>query len=97
VITFSYWSVKLWFHTEGKLTAVLIIPSSWGFPTGPVRHQKLEANPTASFSQSSDDYLRSIIGRMGLEGYYALVLEFILMSEVYIWFIQHTIIVLKGK
>jgi hypothetical protein len=25
--------------TEGKLTDVLIIPSSWGFPTGPVRHQ----------------------------------------------------------
>jgi hypothetical protein len=25
--------------TEGKVTAVLIIPSSWGFPTGPVRHQ----------------------------------------------------------
>jgi hypothetical protein len=24
--------------TEGKLTAVLIIPSSWGSPTGPVRH-----------------------------------------------------------
>jgi hypothetical protein len=31
--------IKLWFHTEGKLTVVLIIPSSWGFPTGPVRHQ----------------------------------------------------------
>jgi hypothetical protein len=39
VISFSYWSIKLWFHTEGKLTAVLIIPSSWGFPTSPVRHQ----------------------------------------------------------
>jgi hypothetical protein len=25
--------------TEGKLTAALIIPSSWGFPTGLVRHQ----------------------------------------------------------
>jgi hypothetical protein len=25
--------------TEGKLTVVLIIPSSWGFPTGLVRHQ----------------------------------------------------------
>jgi hypothetical protein len=25
--------------TKGKLTAVLFIPSSWGFPTGPVRHQ----------------------------------------------------------
>jgi hypothetical protein len=32
-------SIKLWFHTEGKLTVVLIIPSSWGFPTGPLRHQ----------------------------------------------------------
>jgi hypothetical protein len=39
VISFSYWSIKLWFHTEGKLAAVLIIPSSWGFPTGLLRHQ----------------------------------------------------------
>jgi hypothetical protein len=39
VISFSYWSIKPWFHTEGKLAAVLIIPSSWGFPTGPLRHQ----------------------------------------------------------
>jgi hypothetical protein len=39
VISFSYWLIKLWFHTEGKLVVVLIIPSSWGFPMGPVRHQ----------------------------------------------------------
>jgi hypothetical protein len=39
VVSFSYWSIKLWFHTEGKLTVVLIIPSSWGFPTGPFLHQ----------------------------------------------------------
>jgi hypothetical protein len=39
VVSFSYRSIKLWFHTEGKLTVVLIIPSSWGFPTSPVRHQ----------------------------------------------------------
>jgi hypothetical protein len=39
VISFFYWSIKLWFHTEGKLTIVLIIPSSWGFPTGPMKHQ----------------------------------------------------------
>jgi hypothetical protein len=39
VVSFSYWSIKLWFHTEGKLTVVFIIPSSWGFPTSPVRHQ----------------------------------------------------------
>jgi hypothetical protein len=25
--------------TEGRFTNVLIIPSSWGFPNGPVRHQ----------------------------------------------------------
>jgi hypothetical protein len=43
VISFSYWSIKLWFHTEGKLVVVLIIPSSWGFPTGPVRHQRATA------------------------------------------------------
>jgi hypothetical protein len=36
--SFSYWSIKLWFHTEGKLTAMIIIPSSWGFPMGPLRH-----------------------------------------------------------
>jgi hypothetical protein len=38
-----------------------------------------------------------IMGRVGLEGYYAMVLEFILITEVYIWFIQHTVIELKGK
>jgi hypothetical protein len=27
--------------TEEKLTAVLIVPSSWGFPTGPLRHQDI--------------------------------------------------------
>jgi hypothetical protein len=31
--------LNLGFITEEKLTVVLIIPSSWGFPTGPVRHQ----------------------------------------------------------
>jgi hypothetical protein len=39
VVSFSYWLIKLWFYTEGKLTAMLIIPSSWGFSSGPVRHQ----------------------------------------------------------
>jgi hypothetical protein len=39
VVYFSYWSIKPWFLTERKIIAVLIIPSSWGVPTGPVRHQ----------------------------------------------------------
>jgi hypothetical protein len=29
-LAFSYWFDKPWFLTEGKLAAVLIIPSSWG-------------------------------------------------------------------
>ena len=33
VTHFSYWSIKPWFRTERKLVAVLITPSSWGFPT----------------------------------------------------------------
>ena len=36
---FSYWSIKPWFLTEGKLAAVLIIPSSWGSPTVRPLHQ----------------------------------------------------------
>jgi hypothetical protein len=29
-LAFSYWIDKPWFLTEGKLIAMLIIPSSWG-------------------------------------------------------------------
>jgi hypothetical protein len=32
--SFSYWFDNFGFTTEGKLAAVLIIPSSWGFPLG---------------------------------------------------------------
>jgi hypothetical protein len=27
VVSLSYWSIKPWFHTKGKLAVVLIIPS----------------------------------------------------------------------
>jgi hypothetical protein len=32
--SFSYWFNKPWFHTEGRLAAVLIITFSWGFQLG---------------------------------------------------------------
>jgi hypothetical protein len=32
--SFSYWFDKPWFYTEGRLAAVLIIPSSWGSQLG---------------------------------------------------------------
>jgi hypothetical protein len=32
--SFSYWFDKPWFHTEGRLVDVLIIPSSWGSQLG---------------------------------------------------------------
>jgi hypothetical protein len=34
VSSFSYWFDKPWLHTEGRLAAVLIIPSSWGSQLG---------------------------------------------------------------
>jgi hypothetical protein len=34
VDSFSYWFDKPWFHTEGRLAAVLIITFSWGFQLG---------------------------------------------------------------
>jgi hypothetical protein len=33
VISFSYWWIKSWFLSEGKLDDVLIVPFSWVFPT----------------------------------------------------------------
>jgi hypothetical protein len=38
-LAFSYWFDKPWFLTEGKLAAVLIIPSSWGSQLGGHLHQ----------------------------------------------------------
>jgi hypothetical protein len=32
--SFSCWFDKPWFHTEGRLVVVLIIPSSWGSQLG---------------------------------------------------------------
>jgi hypothetical protein len=32
--SFSYWFDKPWFHIEGRLATVLIIPSSWGSQLG---------------------------------------------------------------
>jgi hypothetical protein len=38
VVSFSCWSIKPWFHPEGKLADVLIIPSSWGSQLGGYHH-----------------------------------------------------------
>jgi hypothetical protein len=32
--SFSYWFDKPWFHIEGRLAVVLIMPSSWGSQLG---------------------------------------------------------------
>jgi hypothetical protein len=42
--SFSYWFDNLGFTTEGKLAAVLIIPSSWGF------QQSITYTPSSIFS-----------------------------------------------
>jgi hypothetical protein len=48
-LAFSYWFNKPWFHTEGKLAAVVIIPSSWGSQLGGHLHQhRTTITPPAS-------------------------------------------------
>jgi hypothetical protein len=37
VTPLSYWSIKPWFRTGGKLVDVLFTPSSWGSPTACLR------------------------------------------------------------
>jgi hypothetical protein len=44
VTSFSYWSIKPWFLSEGKLAAVLITPSSWDFLTAFIEHTPSGAN-----------------------------------------------------
>ena len=48
---FSYWSIKPWFHIEGKLVTVLIIPSSWG------------SQRTATIEYQQDSFLAPLPGR----------------------------------
>jgi hypothetical protein len=44
-LAFSYWTIKPWFLTEGKLPAVLIIPSSWDSQLdGDLHHQHRAAS-----------------------------------------------------
>jgi hypothetical protein len=40
VMPFSYWSIKSWFLTEGKLATMFITPSSWGSPTASIKHRQ---------------------------------------------------------
>jgi hypothetical protein len=40
--------------TEGKLIVVVIIPSSWGFPTAPVRHQ----NFSGAIAREKEDFYK---------------------------------------
>jgi hypothetical protein len=59
--SFSYWFDKPWFHTEGRLADVLIIPSSWGSQLGGHLHairlpDVLQANPHARHSTMHDPY-----------------------------------------
>jgi hypothetical protein len=51
---------------------MLIIPSSWGFPTGPVRHHldryKLKLNPTkCSFGVPAGQLLGLLVSARGIE------------------------------
>jgi hypothetical protein len=46
----SYWFDKPWFHTEGRLAAVLIITFSWGFQLGGhLQNSYINTAPSISF------------------------------------------------
>ena len=54
--------IKPWFLTEGKLAAVLIIPSSWGLPTNVSSHvigpNRLIIQPATPASRVAELYIR---------------------------------------
>jgi hypothetical protein len=53
-LAFSYWFDKPWFYNWGKLAAVLIIPSSWGYQLGALTlHHQLTMTRTCLGPKSS--------------------------------------------
>jgi hypothetical protein len=54
--SFSYWFDKPWFHIEGRLAVVLIIPSSWGSQLG--AYQALSSNFSGVVAGEKEDFCK---------------------------------------
>jgi hypothetical protein len=59
-LPFSYWTIKPWFLTEGKLPAVLIIPSSWGSQLDGELHQHraTSRNFSGAIAREKEDFCK---------------------------------------
>jgi hypothetical protein len=60
--SFSYWSIKPWFLTEGKLVASLIKPYTWGNPT-PLPTKRTSSSFLASLRGHQASFLAPLPGR----------------------------------
>jgi hypothetical protein len=65
--SFSYWFDEPWFHTEGRLAAVLITPSSWGSQLGGHLHT---INPIGMYAAKRFPLLRETLMFHSLYGRY---------------------------
>jgi hypothetical protein len=58
-LDFSYWFDNLGFTTEGKLAAVLIIPSSWGSLQGVI--YTLSSIFSGAVAREKEDFCKAIL------------------------------------
>jgi hypothetical protein len=67
-LAFSYWFDKPRFLTEGKLAAVLIIPSSWGSQLGDDLHQHCTAIKlfSGTVAGEKEDFFKGSFARTSL-------------------------------
>jgi hypothetical protein len=68
-------SIKPWFHTEGRLDVVLIIPSSWGCQLG--AYHALSSNFSGAVAGEKEDFCK---GSLSLPIFYFVIILLIFFN-----------------
>jgi hypothetical protein len=81
-LVFFYWFDKPWFLTEGKLAAVLIIPSSWESQLGSHLHQYRTAIKlfSGAVAGEKEDFCKEIFARTSFTLFLFCFILFLLAS-----------------
>jgi hypothetical protein len=82
--SFSYWFDKPWFHTEGRLAAVLIIPSSWGSQLGGHLHAIKQF--FGAIAGENEDFCKESLSLPIF--YFVIVLHYFIFACIFLYKIQ---------
>jgi hypothetical protein len=77
-------SIKPWFHTEGRLATVLIIPSSWGSQLG--AYNALSSNFSGAVAGEKEDFFKGSVSLPIF--YFVIVLLYFIFACIFLSKIQ---------